>query len=41
MVEAKSTLNHRYKESEEYQIIIEVVDIFGNDMNNVRGVGVW
>lgn len=31
---------HRYKESGEYQMIVEVVDIFGNDMNNVLGVGV-
>ncbi len=29
---------HRYEESGEYQIMVKVVDVFGNDTNKVVGV---
>jgi len=31
---------HNYKESKEYQIMVKVVDVFGNDTNKVLGVRV-
>lgn len=31
---------HKYEESREYQIMVKVVDVFGNDTNKVVGVRV-